>query len=57
MSPHRAQAHHVHAAIQDVHGGTEPLCPLVIAAPDRLLELMDLLLEDGKNGTRGAAGL
>jgi len=57
MSPHRAQAHHVHAEIQDVHGGTEPLCPLVIAAPDRLLELMDLLLEDGKNGTRGAAGL
>jgi len=25
--------------------------------PDRLLELLDLLLEDGKNGTRGAAGL
>ena len=43
--------------IEDVHGGIEPLCPLVIAAPDRPLELLDLLLEDGKNGAGGVAGL
>jgi len=35
--------------IEDVHGGIEALCPLVIAAPGRLIELVDLFLEDGEN--------
>jgi len=43
--------------IQDAHGGIEPLCPLVIAAPGRLIELVDLLLEDGENGAGGVASL
>jgi len=43
--------------IEDVHGGIEPLCPFVIAAPRRLIELVDLLLEDGENGAGGVASL
>jgi hypothetical protein len=42
--------------IEDIHSRVQPFCPPFIATPG-LVELLDLFLKDGENGTRRVAGL
>jgi hypothetical protein len=41
---------------EDVDGGVEPVCPSIVATPG-LIQALDLLLKDSKNGSGRITGL